>query len=318
MSDESLLSHLDAAHNLARWLMGNPADAEDVVQEAYLRALAGADRFRGGDERAWLLSIVRNGCYSSHRRQRVRQAEDFDETRHGDPTRHAVARATRHRARHEPTRAVGGRASGAGVPGSDRAAGVRRPVLQGDRRCGGGARRHRHVPVVAGARAVAGGAGRGRRTTMTCDGRRASRRRVRRWRAGTRARARTRGPCGRHARRAPPGWTGSARVKHARCGRRPISARLRRWPRAFARPSAAAATSPRRAGCHPAAPAPLVAMAHSAREPRGRRRSRSSGCCTSARPVADEATTRGRDRGTRAIADGRPSDRRGLDRIGTP
>jgi RNA polymerase sigma-70 factor (ECF subfamily) len=85
MSDESLLSHLDAAHNLARWLMGNPFDAEDAVQEAYVRALAGAERFRGGDERAWLLSIVRNGCYSAHRRQRVRQAEGFDETRHSDP-----------------------------------------------------------------------------------------------------------------------------------------------------------------------------------------------------------------------------------------
>ena len=84
MNRDSLLSHLDAAHNLARWLMGNPADAEDVVQDAYLRAFAGADRFRGGDERAWLLSIVRNGCYSSHRRQRVRQAEDFDEARHSD------------------------------------------------------------------------------------------------------------------------------------------------------------------------------------------------------------------------------------------
>lgn len=85
INGEKLLSHLDAAHNLARWLMGNSADAEDVVQEAYLSALAGADRFRGGDERAWLLAIVRNGCYSSHRRQRVRVAEDFDETRHTDP-----------------------------------------------------------------------------------------------------------------------------------------------------------------------------------------------------------------------------------------
>lgn len=84
MREESLLSHLDAAHNLARWLMGNPADAEDVVQDAYLRAFAGMDRFRGGDERAWLLTIVRNSCYSSHRRRRVRQAEDFDETRHSD------------------------------------------------------------------------------------------------------------------------------------------------------------------------------------------------------------------------------------------
>jgi RNA polymerase sigma-70 factor (ECF subfamily) len=85
MTHESLLSHLDAAHNLARWLMSNSSDAEDVVQDAYLRAFANAGQFRGGDERAWLLSIVRYGCYSSHRRERVRQAEDFDETRHGDP-----------------------------------------------------------------------------------------------------------------------------------------------------------------------------------------------------------------------------------------
>ena len=84
VSDETLLSHLDAAYNLARWLMGDPADAADVVQDAYVRALAGADQFRGGDQRAWLLSIVRNGCYSSHRRQRVRQATDFDETVHGE------------------------------------------------------------------------------------------------------------------------------------------------------------------------------------------------------------------------------------------
>ena len=86
LTAQTLLSHLDAAYNLARWLMGNPADADDVVQDAYVRALAAADRFRGGDERAWLLSIVRNSCYSSHRRQRVRQATDFDETVHGADT----------------------------------------------------------------------------------------------------------------------------------------------------------------------------------------------------------------------------------------
>ena len=86
VSDETLLSHLDAAYNLARWLAGNPADAEDIVQDAYVRALAGAGRFRGGDERAWLLAIVRNVCYSSHRRQRVRQATDFDEAEHGEDT----------------------------------------------------------------------------------------------------------------------------------------------------------------------------------------------------------------------------------------
>ena len=64
--------------------MGNDADAEDVVQDAFLRALAAGDQFRGGDQRAWLLTIVRNGCYSSHRRQRVREAANFDEERHSD------------------------------------------------------------------------------------------------------------------------------------------------------------------------------------------------------------------------------------------
>ena len=87
MSGGTLLSHLDAAHNLARWLMGNAADAEDVVQDALVSALAGASGFRGGDERAWLLAIVRNGCYSAHRRARVRRSEDFDETEHGEDTR---------------------------------------------------------------------------------------------------------------------------------------------------------------------------------------------------------------------------------------
>jgi RNA polymerase sigma-70 factor (ECF subfamily) len=105
LSDQTLLTHLNAAYNLARWLMGNPVDAEDVVQDAYVRALAAADRFRGGDQRAWLLSIVRNSCYSSHRRQRVRQASDFDETLHGEdtvtpsPEQHVIDRDTSRRVR---------------------------------------------------------------------------------------------------------------------------------------------------------------------------------------------------------------------------
>ncbi|MDB5970798.1 MAG: polymerase subunit sigma [Hydrocarboniphaga sp.] len=56
--------HLDAAYNLARWLTRDPQDAEDVVQEAYLRAFRFFDGFRGGDGRAWLLTIVRHTAYS--------------------------------------------------------------------------------------------------------------------------------------------------------------------------------------------------------------------------------------------------------------
>jgi RNA polymerase sigma-70 factor, ECF subfamily len=54
------LPHLDAAYNLARWLAGNPTDAEDVVQDAYLRAFRYFDAFQGGNFRVWLLTIVRN------------------------------------------------------------------------------------------------------------------------------------------------------------------------------------------------------------------------------------------------------------------
>jgi RNA polymerase sigma factor (sigma-70 family) len=54
------LPHLDAAFNLARWLAGNTTDAEDVVQDAYLRAYRYFDAFHGGNFRVWLLTIVRN------------------------------------------------------------------------------------------------------------------------------------------------------------------------------------------------------------------------------------------------------------------
>ena len=53
------LPHLDAAYNLARWLSRSPADADDIVQDAMLRAFRGFNGFRGGDVRAWLLTIVR-------------------------------------------------------------------------------------------------------------------------------------------------------------------------------------------------------------------------------------------------------------------
>jgi RNA polymerase sigma-70 factor, ECF subfamily len=58
-----VLPHLDAAYNLARWLVGNDVDAEDVVRDAYVRALRYFATFRGADGRCWLLSIVHNACY---------------------------------------------------------------------------------------------------------------------------------------------------------------------------------------------------------------------------------------------------------------
>ena len=62
--ETAVLPHLDAAYNLARWLTRNDADAEDVVQEAYLRAFRFFGGFHGEDGRAWLLGIVRNTSYT--------------------------------------------------------------------------------------------------------------------------------------------------------------------------------------------------------------------------------------------------------------
>ncbi len=68
-----MLPHLDAAYNLARWLMRDSTAAEDVVQEAMLRALAYFAGFKGVNPRAWLLQIVRNAAYSSRQLDRGAQ-----------------------------------------------------------------------------------------------------------------------------------------------------------------------------------------------------------------------------------------------------
>jgi RNA polymerase sigma-70 factor (ECF subfamily) len=83
--DDLMLPHLDAAYNLARWLTRRDEDAEDLTQEAYVRALQFFDSYRGGDSRAWLLAIVRNTCYSWLQRKQPTQAAtmEFDETVHG-------------------------------------------------------------------------------------------------------------------------------------------------------------------------------------------------------------------------------------------
>ena len=79
--ERTFLPHMRAAYNLARWLTGSDADAEDVVQEAYLRAVRFFGGFRGGDSKAWLLTIVRNAYYTG--RYRMREATiAFDEEAH--------------------------------------------------------------------------------------------------------------------------------------------------------------------------------------------------------------------------------------------
>jgi RNA polymerase sigma-70 factor (ECF subfamily) len=78
--EQVVLPHLDAAYNLARWLMRNEQDAQDVAQEAYLRAFRFFAGFRGGDARAWLLKIVRNTCYNWLQANRpMHGAAEFDE-----------------------------------------------------------------------------------------------------------------------------------------------------------------------------------------------------------------------------------------------
>jgi RNA polymerase sigma factor (sigma-70 family) len=82
--EQAILPHLDAAYNLARWLTHSDHDAEDVVQDAYCRALKFFHSFRGGDARTWLLAVVRHAAYDWLARNRGRQhAASFTEEVHG-------------------------------------------------------------------------------------------------------------------------------------------------------------------------------------------------------------------------------------------
>ena len=77
--------HMDAAYNLARWLVRDDQDAQDVVQDAYLRAFRFAGGFRGGDPRAWILAIVRNAAFSWLRsNRRSAPPAEFDENMHSE------------------------------------------------------------------------------------------------------------------------------------------------------------------------------------------------------------------------------------------
>jgi RNA polymerase sigma-70 factor (ECF subfamily) len=79
-----VLPHLDAAFNLARWLLRSGADAEDASQEAMLRAYRFFNGFHGSDVRAWLLQIVRNTCFTwLEKNRRVKDMTEFDEELHG-------------------------------------------------------------------------------------------------------------------------------------------------------------------------------------------------------------------------------------------
>ena len=78
--EEEVVPLLDAAYNMARWLTRNDHDAQDVVQEAYIRAFRSFAGFRGGNTRAWLLKIVRNTCFTwLQQNRRMQPAVEFDE-----------------------------------------------------------------------------------------------------------------------------------------------------------------------------------------------------------------------------------------------
>ena len=91
--EEAMLPHLDAAHNLARWLLRNEQDAQDVVQEAYLRAFRSFGGFHGGNGRAWLLTIVRNTSYTLLKKNRAADFTTFEEELHA-PSDESVSPVT--------------------------------------------------------------------------------------------------------------------------------------------------------------------------------------------------------------------------------
>jgi RNA polymerase sigma factor (sigma-70 family) len=69
--EQTILPHIDAAYNLARWILNNDQDAEDIVQESFLRAFKYFASYQGGSSRSWLLTIVRNLCYTFLKQNRA-------------------------------------------------------------------------------------------------------------------------------------------------------------------------------------------------------------------------------------------------------
>lgn len=105
--EQLVLPHIDNAFNLARWLLRSRADAEDVAQEALLRACRFFRGFHGGDARAWLLQIVRNTCYSWLEKNRPRELMvEFDEELHPQPIATPESIAIADESRERLTRAL--------------------------------------------------------------------------------------------------------------------------------------------------------------------------------------------------------------------
>ena len=88
--EDVVLPHLDAAYNVARWLVGDPTLAEDVVQDATVRALRYFDSFRGGNARAWLLQIVRNAAHEARVKRQLHAAGSLDCLPDGEDTAAAL------------------------------------------------------------------------------------------------------------------------------------------------------------------------------------------------------------------------------------
>ena len=136
-----VLPHLDAAVNLGRWLLRNRADAEDVAQDAMLRAYRFFGNFRGGDARAWLLQILRNSCYTWLEKNRpLELMTEFDEQTHQRPTPDPESLAAReslyspnpfHHARRHALLPLRRRASGIAGRGHARCARDARPSRDG-------------------------------------------------------------------------------------------------------------------------------------------------------------------------------------------
>ena len=102
MSFEALmLPHLDAAYNLAKWLLRNEQDAQDVVQEAFLRAFKSFGGFHGSNGKAWLLTIVRNTSYTLLKKNRVADlTTPFDEEIHASDDKSVSAATILERSEH--------------------------------------------------------------------------------------------------------------------------------------------------------------------------------------------------------------------------